>query len=151
VTELEGMGLAAHDDLDVDGLPDGADVRMVFLDLADAEGSQAVVGINPLDVLAHELVDGITGKRNADLVVPGGKIALDKAEIACAATDIDEKGIGHGVDIARLAEAGVIAVTERGKKRLGNEEDAVEGAGRADADVFAGGLVGVGGNAHRRS
>ncbi len=131
------------------GLRMEPDVGVAFLDLTDAQRSEAVVGINSVDILSHERVDRVAGEANADLVVWRGKITLHQAEVACAAADVDEE-VSSSPDRRSLAGQGGSRHGSRARRRgaFRNQQDAVKDAGGGLADIFAGLLVGVGGDAH---
>ena len=51
---------------------------------------------------------------------------MDKAKVAGATANIDEERVGDWIDVVGLAKTGIIPEAERGKERLGNQQDAIE-------------------------
>jgi len=99
----------------------------------------------------QDFVDGVAGKRDADLVVLRRETSLHAAEIAGAPANVDEERVDHGIDVAGLADTGIVAETKCRKERFGHEEDAVENPECALADIFAGLVGSVGRNANDRA
>src|SRR5690606_30756165 len=143
VADLEVAGLAADDDLGVDGFPGRADVGVGFLELTDLVNGQTGIRIGASDFLGEEVVNGVTGEGNADLVLGSGEVTLDEAEVGRAAADVDEERVDDGIDVAGLPEPRIIAETEGGQEGFWNQDHAVEQAGHGLADVLAGGFTRV--------
>src|SRR5690606_846532 len=116
VAQFERVGFAAQHDLDVNWFARRADVGVRLFDFTHFVPRESVIGVGAIEILMHEQVHRVAGKRNADLIVAGWKIYLHQAQITGAATDVDEQRIYDRVDVSRLTEASVVAITESGEK-----------------------------------